>query len=132
MPHHLNSPVSLEQPAPTPSSCSWQVHLSADGAHLLTADDFGEVKLFHAPCVVEDAPYNVGAGHSSHVSCVRFLKGDRAAVSAGSKDRAIIRWELGEMPPPDGCNAEQKLLPDMPWRDYLLAPQVLPRKGRLN
>ena len=25
--------------------------------YVLTADDFGMLKLFHAPCVVEDAPF---------------------------------------------------------------------------
>ena len=31
-------------------------HRSNDGRLVLTADDFGGIKLFNAPCVVDDAP----------------------------------------------------------------------------
>jgi hypothetical protein len=30
-------------------------HRSSDGGLVLTADDYGGIKLFNAPCVVEDA-----------------------------------------------------------------------------
>ncbi|KAL1499370.1 hypothetical protein AB1Y20_011577 [Prymnesium parvum] len=107
------------------------VHRSAGGGLVLTADDFGEVKLFNSPCVVEDAPFHVGTGHSSHVSCVRFLEGDFAAVSAGSKDRAVIVWQLEKAPEPDRLNPEPILLPDMPRRGFLLAAQPPPpTKGK--
>ena len=69
-------------------------HRSTDGRHLLTADDLGGGKLFNCPCVVEDAPYSLGTGHCSHVTCARFLRGDRAAVSTGGADRAVMLWEL--------------------------------------
>ena len=110
------------------------MHRTADGAYLLTADDFGEVKLFNSPCVVEDAPYNAGTGHSSFVSCARFLRGDAGAVSAGSKDRAVIRWAVERAPEPDRFHPEPMPLPDAPRRGYLLAAQAqvpdVPRKGR--
>lgn len=42
--------------------------------YVATSDDFGLVKLFHAPCLVEDAPYRIHVGHSSHVQGVAFLQ----------------------------------------------------------
>lgn len=45
--------------------------------YVATADDFGGVKLFNFPCVVEDAPFIRKKGHSSHVSGVEFLRGDK-------------------------------------------------------
>lgn len=69
-------------------------HRSADGRLVLSADDIGLVKLFHCPCVVEDAPYRAATGHCSHVSCARFLQGDELAVSSGGSDRAIILWKV--------------------------------------
>jgi microtubule-associated protein-like 6 len=70
------------------------VHRSADGRLLLTADDFGTLKLFHCPCVVEDAPFRPATGHCSHVSCARFLTGDEFAVSVGGSDRAVMLWRI--------------------------------------
>ena len=75
-------PLSSRSPDPA-SSPLWEV-----------ADDSGGVKLFNCPCVVEEAPYAAGSGHCSSVSGVRFLAGDRAAVSSGQGDRAIILWNV--------------------------------------
>jgi microtubule-associated protein-like 6 len=69
-------------------------HLAHDGALLLTGGDDGLVKLFNAPCVVEEAPYVHGTGHSAPVTCTRFLKGDRLAVSAGGADRTVVLWQV--------------------------------------
>jgi WD40 repeat protein len=69
-------------------------HLARDGALLLTGGDDGLVKLFNAPCVVEEAPYVHGTGHSAPVTCTRFLKGDRLAVSAGGADRTVVLWQV--------------------------------------
>ena len=46
------------------------------GRHLVTADDFGGVNLFNHPCVVQDAPFRRGGGHSSHVMNARFSPDD--------------------------------------------------------
>merc|ERR1719198_1871101 len=68
-------------------------HRSRTGSHLVTADDHGKIKMFHAPCVVEDAPFKSFSGHSSHVMNIRFLKDDTHVVSVGGKDRAVFQWK---------------------------------------
>ena len=69
------------------------VHRSSDGQHLITGDDFGNVKLFNAPCVVHHAPAKVYGGHSSHVMNVRWLLGDGGVVSVGGWDEGVFLWK---------------------------------------
>jgi WD40 repeat protein len=59
---------------------------------VVTADDYGQVKLFNFPCVVDDAPHKLYKGHSSHVMCVRFLAGASRVKSVGGPDRAELPW----------------------------------------
>ena len=47
------------------------------GNILASADDFGMVKLFKYPVYSERAAFNQYLGHSSHVTKVKFTKGDR-------------------------------------------------------
>ena len=73
------------------------VSVSKEGNVVATADDFGGVKLFNFPCLVEDAPFVRYSGHASHVSSVLFLRRGGAGakqmvVSAGSLDRSVIMW----------------------------------------
>jgi WD40 repeat protein len=93
-------------------------HLSDDGDLLLTSDDSGSLKLFNAPCVVEGAPFNEGTGHCSAITCARFLKGDRAAVSSGGADRAVILWALKQC---GSAPSRAAALPDQPHRRCWLA-----------
>ena len=60
---------------------SFLLKVNSDGTLVITADDFGGVKLFNAPCVVEDAPSLRHAAHSSHVMGIRFLFGKRSSVA---------------------------------------------------
>ena len=94
-------------------------HLSADRSLLLTGGDDGVVKLFHAPCVVEAAPFQPGTGHCSALTCVRFLRGDRAAVSSGGGDRAIILWDLVREAKGVAHPAGTAALPGAPRRELL-------------
>lgn len=74
------------------------------GKFLVTSDDYGLVKLFNYPCVVEDAPYRAYRGHSSHVMCVRYNCDESLVCSAGGKDRAIFQFKFAEFqptPPPE-------------------------------
>ena len=61
---------------------------------LATADDFGKVKLFNYPCVVDDAPFAVHPGHSAQVTSVRFMHGDTHVVSVGGNDRSVLQWRV--------------------------------------
>ena len=70
------------------------VHKTADQKYLVTADDFGKVKVYNAPCVVEHAPAYAYGGHSSHVMNVRFLLGDKRVVSVGGWDAAAFQWKF--------------------------------------
>lgn len=97
MQRRSTSPPSQPPPAGSDGSDVNAAHQSADGKLLLTADDFGTLKLFHCPCVVEDAPYRAATGHCSHLSCARFLRGDGHCVSSGGSDRTVMLWQL--------CNA---------------------------
>eukprot|EP00949_MAST-11_sp_MAST-11-sp1_P004136 g4136.t1 len=70
------------------------VDKSSDGHLLVTGDDFGGVKLFNAPCVVQHAPARRYAAHSSHVSGTRFLMGSEKVISVGGWDRAVMMWTV--------------------------------------
>ena len=70
------------------------VHKTADQKYLVTADDFGKVKVYNAPCVVQHAPAHTYDGHSSHVMNVRFLLGDKRVVSVGGWDAAAFQWKF--------------------------------------
>ncbi len=64
--------------------------------HLLaTGDDFGKVKLFNYPSVLPHSPYKEYAGHSSHVTNVRFSNTDRMIASIGGHDKTLIIWSTG-------------------------------------
>lgn len=62
---------------------------------VVTADDFGMVKLFDFP-TMEHAKFKKYAGHSSHVTCVRFACNDQYLVSTGGMDTSVIVWRYGE------------------------------------
>ena len=61
---------------------------------IVTGDDFSKVKLFRFPSPVEKAAYNQYNGHSSHVTCVRFLKNNKHVISIGGNDKAIFQFKL--------------------------------------
>lgn len=69
------------------------VSRSHNGLLLATGDDFGMVKLFKYPCVVEKAQNNEYSGHSSHVTKVKFSNNDRYLVSTGGNDMTVMIWE---------------------------------------
>ena len=60
--------------------------------YLVTADDFGKVKLFNYPCVYNDAPYREYKGHASHAMSIRFSCDDRRVFTAGGHDRAVLQF----------------------------------------
>ena len=60
----------------------------------IAGDDFGKVRLYAFPCVVEDAPSRTYTAHCSHVSAVSFAYDNRWLVSVGGADRAVCQWVL--------------------------------------
>ena len=60
---------------------------------MASADDFGLVKLFKYPCVVERANFNQYQGHSSHVTKVKFTFDDQFVITTGGNDKTVIVWE---------------------------------------
>ena len=68
--------------------------VSRDRSLLVTADDFGNLKLFNFPCVVEDAPYRGYGGHASHVMNAKFLGFDSLVATVGGADRSVLLWKV--------------------------------------
>ena len=72
------------------------------GDTLALADDYGQVKLFKFPCAVQHtAACAAYPGHSSHVTCVRFLADDSKLISTGGRDTAVFQWVFQQGVPPE-------------------------------
>jgi microtubule-associated protein-like 6 len=77
---------------------------SHGGDIVATGEDTGLVKLFRSPCLgsgfnrMGKLTYrprsNVGAGHSEHVTNVRFSSDDSHLISTGGADNAILQWRV--------------------------------------
>nr|XP_039259121.1 echinoderm microtubule-associated protein-like 2 isoform X2 [Styela clava] len=67
---------------------------SHDTAYLASGDDFGKVHLYKYPCNKPRAPSSKHSGHSSHVTCVRFLGDDSTLLSTGGQDCGIMQWKV--------------------------------------
>ncbi|GMH43908.1 hypothetical protein BSKO_11842 [Bryopsis sp. KO-2023] len=67
------------------------------------ADDFGNVRLYRYPCVVEDAGCRIEGGHSAHVMMCRFTCDGERVISVGGRDRAVCQWRVKRA----GCSASR-------------------------
>jgi hypothetical protein len=90
---------------------------SPSGRYLLTADDFGKVKLFNHPVVVQHAPSLVYPGHSSHVPNVRWSHDETFACSVGGRDRVTLQFRL------------DRSLPQAPSSSYNYVP--IDKEGKI-
>ena len=61
---------------------------------LALGDDFGKVRLFRYPCLKKGAESVEGAGHSSHVTCVKFSLDDKMIFSTGGEDNCVFQWKV--------------------------------------
>ncbi|CAH8566869.1 unnamed protein product [Dicrocoelium dendriticum] len=61
---------------------------------LVTADDYGKVRLFHYPSPRPKAQSHAFNGHSSHVTNVKFLYDGSRLISAGGSDTSVLQWEV--------------------------------------
>lgn len=69
------------------------VDRSANRDVLVTADDFGKVKLFNYPVVTPKAHFNKYGGHSAHVTNVKFLQNNQYVISTGGGEKSIFQWK---------------------------------------
>ncbi|RHZ30230.1 hypothetical protein DYB31_010812 [Aphanomyces astaci] len=69
------------------------VHRCHSGELVATGDDFGQVKLFRYPAVAKHSVSYSYAGHSSHVTNVRWLGNDTHVITTGGLDRTIMQWK---------------------------------------
>lgn len=71
------------------------VDASREKGLVVTANDAaGLVRLLNYPSVVRHAPAKEYTGHSSHVTCVRFLKGADRCVSSGGNDGSLMLFDV--------------------------------------
>ena len=65
---------------------------------IVTADDFGKLKLFRFPCIEKGSSFLKEHGHSSHVTNVRWSFDGKSVVSVGGNDRCVFFWKrAGEL-----------------------------------
>lgn len=74
------------------------VSRSPDETLLVTADDFGKVKLFRYPCCKDKSVFKEYNGHSSHVANVRFSSDGTNVYSVGGLDKAVLQFEVKRSP----------------------------------
>ena len=68
---------------------------SHSGVAAVTGDDNGSVKVFPFPTDASAAGDGRGfAGHSAHVTCVRWTAGDERVLSTGGGDRCLLQWKV--------------------------------------
>lgn len=63
------------------------------GKHLVTCDNYGQIKLYNFPVLDRSSSYKVYRGHSGEVSDVKFLFEDKYVISIGKEDRCIFQWK---------------------------------------
>mmetsp|Transcript_286 Transcript_286/g.349 ORF Transcript_286/g.349 Transcript_286/m.349 type:complete len:1072 (-) Transcript_286:246-3461(-) len=61
---------------------------------LVFGDDYGNVNLLNAPCIIRYAPKRVYSGHSSHVDDISFLMGDQRVISCGGRDKVLLQYRV--------------------------------------
>lgn len=71
------------------------VSVRGDKKYMALSDDFGQVRVYNYPVVTKGAKYVTGQGHSSHVTCVRWLT-DETLVTSGGGDKSVIVWKVKE------------------------------------
>ncbi|XP_022826453.1 echinoderm microtubule-associated protein-like 2 isoform X4 [Spodoptera litura] len=65
---------------------------SHDNRLVATGDDFGKVKLYAYPVTQPKSLCHQYGGHSSHVTCVRFLPDDSRLITTGGLDTSVLQW----------------------------------------
>ncbi|EHB11852.1 Echinoderm microtubule-associated protein-like 5, partial [Heterocephalus glaber] len=64
------------------------------GQVLVTADDYGIIKLFRYPCLRKGAKFKKYFGHSAHVTNVRWSHDFQWVISIGGADHSVFQWKF--------------------------------------
>ncbi|KAB0375028.1 hypothetical protein FD755_013520, partial [Muntiacus reevesi] len=64
------------------------------GQVLVTADDYGIIKLFRYPCLRKGAKFKKYIGHSAHVTNVRWSHDYQWVISIGGADHSVFQWKF--------------------------------------
>jgi WD40 repeat protein len=83
------------------------VDRSPSGALIATADDFGKLKMFRYPCVVDKSKFVEFSGHSSHVTNVRWGPTDAWLVTTGGNDKCVFQWRNHNLGSMDGASGKR-------------------------
>ena len=72
-----------------------------DGAHVVSADDSGLVRVMNYPCPVERALSADERAHSSHVTAAKGSWCDNWVSSTGGRDCSVMQWALTKASNPE-------------------------------
>uniref|UniRef100_A0A4W4ENS0 HELP domain-containing protein n=1 Tax=Electrophorus electricus TaxID=8005 RepID=A0A4W4ENS0_ELEEL len=61
---------------------------------LVTADDYGLVKLVRYPCIRKGAKFKKYFGHSAHITNVRWSHDHQWVVTIGGADHSVFQWKF--------------------------------------
>uniref|UniRef100_A0A3Q4GGM9 EMAP like 5 n=1 Tax=Neolamprologus brichardi TaxID=32507 RepID=A0A3Q4GGM9_NEOBR len=61
---------------------------------LVTADDYGLVKLLRYPCVKKGAKFKKYLGHSAHITNARWSHDYQWVVTIGGADHSVFQWKF--------------------------------------
>ncbi|XP_037397929.1 echinoderm microtubule-associated protein-like 5 isoform X4 [Pygocentrus nattereri] len=61
---------------------------------LVTADDYGLVKLLRYPCIRKGAKFKKYLGHSAHITNVRWSHDYQWVISIGGADHSVFQWKF--------------------------------------
>ncbi|XP_053700273.1 echinoderm microtubule-associated protein-like 5 [Synchiropus splendidus] len=61
---------------------------------LVTADDYGLVKLLRYPCIKKGAKFKKYLGHSAHITNVRWSHDYQWVVTIGGADHSVFQWKF--------------------------------------
>ncbi|KFO18258.1 Echinoderm microtubule-associated protein-like 5 [Fukomys damarensis] len=64
------------------------------GQVLVTADDYGIIKLFRYPCLRKGAKFKKYFGHSAHITNVRWSHDYQWVISIGGADHSVFQWKF--------------------------------------
>uniref|UniRef100_A0A3Q2XCV2 EMAP like 5 n=1 Tax=Hippocampus comes TaxID=109280 RepID=A0A3Q2XCV2_HIPCM len=61
---------------------------------LVTADDYGLVKLLRYPCIKKGAKFKKYLGHSAHITNVRWSHDYQWVITIGGADHSVFQWKF--------------------------------------